>query len=144
MNFLRRLFSFLKKEEKETAEIRCESFSEYITKVPEILVYLRRERKISGKELELALVDKEDEPVWKIDRILELLIPNLNLLYLLTDRQEEFADLADSVLEEQGLLVVLLPGTRVDSPPGNLVLNLKEWENHLDIMRTVGYNTLIR
>jgi len=146
MGFFRRLFSFWKKREntEETAgQEERKSFFLYIVRVPEIVTYLRREQGISRKNLELALVDDAERPAYQIVQIAELLTADLNLLYIVTGRPEIFEELAEEAMEEHGLLIVVfeeVPGERI---PGNLVLDIREWEKHLDIINTVSYNTMI-
>ena len=74
--------------------------------------------------------------------VLELLIRDLNLLYVVTGRGEAFEELADEAYEERGLLVLIQEHDREGSLPGNLVLDLRDWEKHLDIISEVGYNTV--
>ena len=60
----------------------------------EILTRMRRERGIPLKELELVLIDNENEPVWQVQAILETLVPGLNMLYLVTEREQQFEEQA--------------------------------------------------
>lgn len=147
MGFLRKLLFFWKKEER-TEEIpeqeERKSFFLYVIRTPEIVTYFRRERGISRKNLELVIVDNEDRPAWEVQQIVELLISDLNLLYLVTEREEAFSELMETAFGEHGLLIVLLSEIPEHDPPGNLVLDLNDWEKHLDIISTVGYNTLIQ
>ena len=147
MGFWRKLL-FFRKKKKPVEEIQepeeKKSFFLYIVRVPEIVTYFRREKGIPRRKLELVLIDNEEQPAWKIQQIIELLISDLNLLYLVTGREEAFAEITEEALAEHGLLVVFLPGAAKENPPGNLVLNLNDWEKHLDIIPAVGYNTLIQ
>ena len=147
MGILRKLLFFWKKE-AEAEEIPKKeaqrSFFLYIAKVPEVLTYFRRERGISKRNLELVIIDHEEQPSWKIQQIIELLLWDLNLLYLVTDRPEAFEELTEEALGDRGLLIVLLPELPAEDPPGNLVLDLNDWEKHLDIISAVRYNTLIQ
>ncbi len=59
---------------------------------------------------------------------------DLNLLYMVTDREEAFLELAEEAMDERGLLVMLRPFSEAENPPGNLVIDIREWEKHLDIM----------
>ena len=91
------------------------SFFLYITMVPKILTYFRRERGIAKKYLELVLIDNEEQPAYQV---------------------------IEEALEEYGLLVVVL--SEVKEPmPGNLILDTRDWENHLDIITPISYNTMI-
>lgn len=45
-------------------------------------------------------------------------------------------------MEEHGLLMVVLQKGE-GQIPGNLLLDINEWEKHLDIISAVSYNTLI-
>lgn len=146
MGFFRRLLSFWKKKENAEELPKKEerrSFFLYIVRTPEILTYFRREKGISRRNLELVLVDDPEHPAWQIMQIAELLMTDLNLLYIVTGRPEAFEELADQAMEEHGLLIVILPGTGEDSMPGNLVLDIRNWEQHLDIISSVSYNTVI-
>lgn len=147
MGFFSRFLLFWRKKEtakEEPVQETPKSFFLYIVKVPEILTYLRRERGISRRKLELVLVDNEEEPAWKIEQIIELVLPDLNLLYLVTGRGEAFEELTERALAEYGLLIVLLKEAPGQKALGNLLLDLNDWEKHLDIISAVRYNTLIQ
>ena len=144
MGFFQKLLHlFRRKEEapeaKESEERR--SFFLYIVETPKILTYLRRERGISRKKLELALIDDGERPAYQIAQIAELLMKDLNVFYLVTERPEAFQELSEEAMEEYGLLLVLLSGESGQAP-GNLTLDIREWEKQLDIMSAVSYNTL--
>lgn len=146
MGFFQRLFSRWKRqksEHKTEPEEQKKSFLLYIGKVPEILTYMRRARGIPRKKLELVLVDHEEYPAYQIAQVMELLMRDLNLFYLVTERPETFEELAEEALEQQGLLVTFLDRTQMDHLPGNLVLDLHDWEKQLDIISAVSYNTVI-
>lgn len=146
MGFLHRLLSRWKKKEitEETPQQEeRKSFFLYIVMVPQIVTYFRRERQIARRKLELVLIDNEERPAYQIQQIAELLMTDLNLLYIVTERPGAFGELVEEAMEEHGLLLVIIEGTSGDIMPGNLVLDLNDWEKHLDIMNTVGYNTLI-
>ncbi len=142
--FQKLLARFRRKEEIpcSTAQEERKSFLLYITKTPEIVTYLRRESGISRKELELALVDDENRPAYQVIRIAELLMKDLNFFYLLTEREDAFEELVEEAMEEHGLLMVVLQKGE-GQIPGNLLLDINEWEKHLDIISAVSYNTLI-
>ena len=146
MFFLRRLAAWFgrKKEiqEREDGEEQRRSFFLYIRKTPEIVTYLRREKGIACKKLELTLIDDEDRPAYQIAQIAEYLMPDLNLFYIATGRPDAFEDLAEEAMEEYGLLLTLLTDAG-GQLPGNLVLDTNEWEKHLDIMSSLRYNTMI-
>ena len=74
------------------------SFFLYMRMASEILTRMRRERGIPLKELELVLIDNENEPVWQVQAILETLVPGLNMLYLVTEREEHFEEQAEDCL----------------------------------------------
>ncbi len=144
MGFFRRLIArFRKKEEVQTSkeEEKRRSFFLYIMKTPEIVTYFRREKGIARRKLELTLIDDEDRPAYQIAQIAELLMKDLNFFYLVTEREEAFEELAEEAMEEYGLLMVILPKGE-EAVPGNVMLDVREWEKHLDIVTTVGYNTL--
>lgn len=136
MSFLKKIISLIKKE-KKTEELPAQetpkSFFLYIVRVPEILTYMRREKGISKRKLELVIVDNEEQSAWKIAQIVQLLLPDLNVLYLVTGREEAYQDLLEEAYAEQGLLIVLLDELPVQNRPGNLILDLNDWEKHLDI-----------
>lgn len=124
-----------KKEIPEKEEKREEkNFYQYILSVNKILTYYRRDAGISRKKLELVVIDEPEQPAWQVHQILEQLIPELNLLYLVTERQEAYIDLAEEVLEERGLLMTLIPQMEEENLPGNLILDLREWRSQLDII----------
>lgn len=145
MGFFRRLLLFWKKKEHTEETMRQEeqkSFFLYIKEIPQIVTYFRREKGISQKKLELTLVDNEDRPAYQIVEIIELLVKDLNLLYLVTGRRSEFEEVAEDAMENNGLLIVLLEPVFGENMPGNLTLRLHEWEKHLDIVTGVSYNTV--
>ena len=138
MNWWRRLWKWLKHQRKEDSvpekkEKEQKSFFLYMRMAPEILTRMRREREIPLKKLELVLIDNENEPVWQVQAILETLVPGLNMLYLVTEREEQFEEQAEELFDSQGLIVAMTkPGT--ENPSGNLILDLHDWEMHLDII----------
>ncbi len=138
MNWWQRLREWLKHQKKEDSvpekkKKEQKSFFLYMSRVPEVLTYLRRMSGIPLRDLELVVVDNASEPAWQVERILELLVPELNLLYVLTDRPEYFRELSEEVFEEQGLLMTLSSRQEIRAA-GNLVLDLCDWEMHLDII----------
>lgn len=143
MGFWKKLLFFWKKEtQPEEKPVQVErNFFSYIPYVPKILTYYRREKGIPKKALELLLIDNEEQPAWKVQQAAELLLPDLNFLYFATGRGEAFEELEELALEEYGLLIVLLPEIGLEMPPGNLTLDLNDWERHLDIISALSYNT---
>ncbi len=127
-------------QEPKAAEER-RSFSMYMGMTPRIVTYFRREKGIARKDMELVLIDDEDRPAYQIAQIAEYLMKDLNIFYLVTDREDAFEELAEEAMEEYGLLLVLLPKGG-EAGLGNLVLDVREWEKHLDIISAVSYNTL--
>ena len=55
------------------------------------------------------------------------------LLYVLTDRPEYFRELSEEVFEEQGLLMTVTDSQEIRRA-GNLIMDLCDWEMHLDII----------
>ena len=143
MGFWKRLLFFWRKKEQPEMELVREerNFFSYIPYVPKILTYYRREKGIPKKALELVLIDNEEQPAWKVQQAAELLLPDLNFLYLVTRREEAFEELTELALEEYGLLIALLPRGVKEELPGNLTLDLNDWERHLDIVSALSYNT---
>lgn len=145
MRWLRKLLLFRRKE-KDTEEIpqktEQKSFFVYMVRIPQILTYFRREKGIARRDLELTLIDNEEQPAYQIAEIAELAMTDLNLLYIVTARPEEFTELADEAMEEHGLLLIILVKDSGKRLPGNLVLDLRDWENQLDIISALSYNTL--
>lgn len=145
MRWLRKLLLFRRKE-KDTEEIpqktEQKSFFVYMVHIPQILTYFRREKGIARRDLELTLIDNEEQPAYQIAEIAELAMTDLNLLYIVTARPEEFTELADEAMEEHGLLLIILVKDSGKRLPGNLVLDLRDWENQLDIISALSYNTL--
>ena len=138
MNWWRRLSAWLQHQKKEDhvtekKEKEQKSFFLYMSQTPEVLTYLRREAGIPLRNLELVVVDNPSEPAWQVERILELLVPKLNLLYVLTDRPEYFRELSEEVFEEQGLLMTVTDSQEIRRA-GNLIMYLCDWEMHLDII----------
>jgi hypothetical protein len=147
MGFWKWLRHFRKRKKPEISQgepAEEKSFFLYIEHIPEVLAYFRRTKGISKKKLELVLIDNEGEAAWKILKLMENLMGELNLLYLVTSRPEVYEELADEVFTERGMLLICLEKTDDRNLPGNLILDLNEWENHLDIVTALRYNTLIR
>ena len=143
--FWKKLFLFHRKKNEDIAEKPAEekSFLLYTRYAPQILTWFRREKGIPKKDLQLAVIDDEEQPAWKVIRLLEILMTDLNLLYLITKRGEAFEELAEQAYEENGLLILIQEEDEDGNIPGNPVLDLRDWEKHLDIISEVGYNTLI-
>ena len=96
---------------------------------------------IAMRKLELTLIDDENRPAYQVAQIAELLMKDLNFFCLLTERAEAFEELVEEAMEEHGLLMVLR-SREEGQVPGNLTLDVGEWEKQLDIVSAVGYNTL--
>ena len=69
---IRKIFQWLLRNQKKEIEYKTEEkvkilmFSDYVPRIPEIILYIRRQREIPRRQLELTLIDKEDEPAWRI------------------------------------------------------------------------------
>ena len=67
---IRKIFQWLLRNQKKEIEYKTEEkvkilmFSDYVPRIPEIILYIRRQREIPRRQLELTLNDKEDEPAW--------------------------------------------------------------------------------
>ena len=145
MGLLRKLFSLWKKKraaKEAPKEAEQKSFFLYMARIPQILTYFRREKGVARRDLELTLIDNEEQPAYRIAEIAELAMTDLNLMYIVTARPEEFTDLADEAMKEYGLLLIVLSKGSKEKMPGNLVLDLRDWENQLDIISALSYNTL--
>ena len=132
--WLREWFRSRKQQEKVVETPKAEkSFFLYMRRVPEVLTRMRREQGIPLKDLELILIDNEEEPAWQVQAVLEKLVPGLNVLYLVTDRKEEFEELAEELFDSQGLIMAMTD-PEAEPPEGNLILDLHDWKMHLDII----------
>ena len=135
---IRKIFQWLLRNQKKEIEYKTEEkvkilmFSDYVPRIPEIILYIRRQREIPRRQLELTLIDKEDEPVWRIKGILRNLMKDPQVMYLVTDRTEAFAEMEEEAMEMYGLPFLVLDKTELEKMPGNLVLDLNLWENQLD------------
>ena len=135
---IRKIFQWLLRNQKKEIEYKTEEkvkilmFSDYVPRIPEIILYIRRQREIPRRQLELTLIDKEDEPAWRIKGILRNLIKDPQVIYLVTDRAESFAEMEEEAMEMYGLPFLVLDKTELEKMPGNLVLDLNLWENQLD------------
>ena len=133
---IRKIFQWLLRNQKKEIEYKTEEkvkilmFSDYVPRIPEIILYIRRE--IPRRQLELTLIDKEDEPAWRIKGILRNLMKDPQVMYLVTDRAESFAEMEEEAMEMYGLPFLVLDKTELEKMPGNLVLDLNLWENQLD------------
>ena len=135
---IRKIFQWLLRNQKKEIEYKTEvkvkilMFSDYVPRIPEIILYIRRQREIPRRQLELTLIDKEDEPAWRIKGILRNLMKDPQVMYLVTDRAESFAEMEEEAMEMYGLPFLVLDKTELEKMPGNLVLDLNLWENQLD------------
>ena len=135
---IRKIFQWLLRNQKKEIEYKTEEkvkilmFSDYVPRIPEIILYIRRQREIPRRQLELTLIDKEDEPAWRIKGILRNLMKDPQAMYLVTDRAEAFAEMEEEAMEMYGLPFLVLDKTELEKMPGNLVLDLNLWENQLD------------
>ncbi len=146
MSFFKRikaLFRRRKQKETETSAQPEEAvFSDYISQIARVLTYFRRMEGIARRNLELAVLDTEEQPAWKVAEALERLVPEVRLMYFLTGRAEQFEELQEEIMEATGLLVELRSFDMGLPLPGNLILDLREWKNQLDIIKAVSYNTM--
>ena len=136
-NFISKLLGRNKDQESEETQkpelpVRQWQFSDYVPRVPEILLYMRRQREVPRRQLELTVVDKEDEPAWRVEGIIRNLMKDPQVMYLVTDRTEAFAEMEEEAMEIYGLPFLVLEKTELKKMPGNLVLDLNLWENQLD------------
>ena len=135
---IRKIFQWLLRNQKKEIEYKTEEkvkilmFSEYVPRIPEIILYIRRQRETPRRQLELTLIDKEDEPAWRIKGILRNLMKDPQVMYVVTDRPESFAEMEEEAMEMYGLPFLVLDKTELEKMPGNLVLDLNLWENQLD------------
>lgn len=135
---IRKIFQWLLRNQKKEIEYKTEEkvkilmFSDYVPRIPEIILYIRRQCEIPRRQLELTLIDKEDEPAWRIKGILRNLMKDPQVMYLVTDRAEAFAEMEEEAMEMYGLPFLVLDKTELEKMPGNLVLDLNLWENQLD------------
>lgn len=135
---IRKIFQWLLRNQKKEIEYKTEEkvkilmFSDYVPRIPEIILYIRRQREIPRRQLELTLIDKEDEPAWRIKGILRNLMKDPQVMYLVTDRAEAFAEMEEEAMEMYGLPFLVLDKTELKKMPGNLILDLNLWENQLD------------
>ena len=135
---IRKIFQWLLRNQKKEIEYKTEEkvkilmFSDYVPRIPEIILYIRRQREIPRRQLELTLIDKEDEPAWRIKGILRNLMKDPQVMYLVTDRAESFAEMEEEAMEMYGLPFLVLDKTELKKMPGNLILDLNLWENQLD------------
>ena len=140
---IRKIFQWLLRNQKKEIEYKTEEkvkilmFSDYVPRIPEIILYIRRQREIPRRQLELTLIDKEDEPAWRIKGILRNLMKDPQVMYLVTDRAESFAEMEEEAMEMYGLPFLVLDKTELEKMPGNLVLDLNLWENQLDRFRKI-------
>lgn len=135
---IRKIFQWLLRNQKKEIEYKTEEkvkilmFSDYVPRIPEIILYIRRQREIPRRQLELTLIDKEDEPAWRVEGIIRSLMKDPQVMYLVTDRAESFAEMEEEAMEMYGLPFLVLDKTELEKMPGNLVLDLNLWENQLD------------
>lgn len=136
-NFISKLLNGTSDEQSDRTQeqeplVRQWQFADYVPRIPEIILYIRRQREIPRRQLELTLIDKEDEPAWRIKGILRNLMKDPQVMYLVTDRTEAFAEMEEEAMEMYGLPFLVLDKTELKKMPGNLILDLNLWENQLD------------
>ena len=136
-NFISKLLNGTSDEQSDRTQeqeplVRQWQFADYVPRIPEIILYIRRQREIPRRQLELTLIDKEDEPAWRIKGILRNLMKDPQVMYLVTDRAVTFAEMEEEAMEMYGLPFLVLDKTELKKMPGNLVLDLNLWENQLD------------
>ena len=136
-NFISKLLNGTSDEQSDRTQeqeplVRQWQFADYVPRIPEIILYIRRQREIPRRQLELTLIDKEDEPAWRIKGILRNLMKDPQVMHLVTDRAEAFAEMEEEAMEMYGLPFLVLDKTELEKMPGNLVLDLNLWENQLD------------
>ena len=134
-NFISKLLNGTSDEQSDRTQeplVRQWQFVDYVPRIPEIILYIRRQCEIPRRQLELTLIDKEDEPAWRIKGILRNLMKDPQVMYLVTDRAEAFAEMEEEAMEMYGLPFLVLDKTELEKIPGNLVLDLNLWENQLD------------
>ena len=136
-NFISKLLNGTSDEQSDRTQeqeplVRQWQFADYVPRIPEIILYIRRQREIPRRQLELTLIDKEDEPAWRIKGILRNLMKDPQVMNLVTDRAEAFAEMEEEAMEMYGLPFLVLDKTELEKMPGNLVLDLNLWENQLD------------
>ena len=78
-NFISKLLNGTSDEQSDRTQeqeplVRQWQFADYVPRIPEIILYIRRQREIPRRQLELTLIDKEDEPAWRIKGILRNLM----------------------------------------------------------------------
>ena len=135
---IRKIFQWLLRNQKKEIEYKTEEkvkilmFSDYVPRIPEIILYIRRQREIPRRQLELTLIDKEDEPAWRIKGILRNLMKDPQVMYVVTDRPESFAEMEEEAMEMYGLPFLVLDKTELEKMPGNLALDMNLWENQID------------
>ena len=136
-NFISKLLNGTSDEQSDRTQeseslVRQWQFSDYVPRIPEIILYIRRQHEIPRRQLELTLIEKEDEPAWRIKGILINLMKDPQLMYMVTDRAEAFAEMEEEAMEMYGLPFLVLDKTELEKMPGNLILDLNLWENQLD------------
>lgn len=134
-NFISKLLNGTSDEQSDRTQeplVRQWQFVDYVPRIPEIILYIRRQHEIPRRQLELTLIDKEDEPAWRIKGILRNLMKDPQVMYLVTDRAEAFAEMEEEAMEMYGLPFLVLDKTELEKMPGNLILDLNLWENQLD------------
>ena len=164
--------------EKEEWEILCDDKKPFspmtcqnpcISCMKQIVLQVMEKRNILCGNLRLVIIDAEkEEDNCDIQRVLGQFGDMLNFLLLVTDRPDYFEDYADTMFQENGLIVQQTPRTGCGNISGNLVLDFersdnmlmkhihslemiyipvykKPWEicENLDIIVPVGYNTLV-
>ena len=103
-NFISKLLNGTSDEQSDRTQeqeplARQWQFADYVPRIPEIILYIRRQREIPRRQLELTLIDKEDEPAWRIKGILRNLMKDPQVMYLVTDRAEAFAEMEEEAME---------------------------------------------
>ena len=100
-NFISKLLNGTSDEQSDKTQeseslVRQWQFADYVPRIPEIILYIRRQREIPRRQLELTLIDKEDEPAWRIKGILRNLMKDPQVMYLGYREKSEYGGVADA------------------------------------------------
>lgn len=150
--------------------------NEFLQNFRPILIAVLNEKKISMQSVELEVIDEESEDCSlfepaNVRDVLEQISDDLNFLTIYTQRPAYFAAFAETMYEENGLIVSFLPKTELKTAgkrklpqlvldfewegkghegqmcPGRyyIPIHKRPWQraSNLDIIVPFGYNTVI-
>ena len=113
--FTKHIYEYSAQEEEE-----CKSLLKYIM-LDDVIEMLLEDNGIEAKDMRLVILDSNDR---RIEYVLEMLVPRLNYLTVVTERAEYFEEFVEAVFEDFGLVVETVSGVMREPLDGNVVIDM--------------------